>query len=225
MKRSEINSAIKMTKEALAKHNFHLPPFAFWTPEQWQKAGPECDRIKINGLGWDISDFGRGDFDNLGGILFTLRNGNHAQPDMGTPYAEKAIIMKPGQRMPIHFHWSKTEDIINRGGGVLVMQLYNSFSDESVDKESPVTVYCDGCERTIPAGGTIEFGHGESITIPPRLYHLFWAKKDAGLLICGEVSKVNDDQTDNCFAEPVSRFADIEEDEAPIHLLCNEYPK
>ena len=47
----------------------------------------------------------------------------------------------------------------------------------------------------------------------------------AGDCIIGEVSKVNDDHTDNFFLDPIARFADIEEDEPPIHLLCNEYAK
>ena len=41
----------------------------------------------------------------------------------------------------------------------------------------------------------------------------------------GEVSKVNDDTTDNYFLEPTARFADIEEDEPVLHPLCNEYAK
>ena len=57
------------------------------------------------------------------------------------------------------------------------------------------------------------------------MYHLFWAKKGCGDLICGEISSVNDDKTDNYNAEKVLRFSDIEEDEKIIHPLCNEYEK
>jgi len=39
------------------------------------------------------------------------------------------------------------------------------------------------------------------------------------------VSSVNDDNTDNRFAEQSSRFSDIVEDEEPRWLLCNEYPQ
>ena len=63
--------------------------------------------------------------------------------------------------------------------------------------------------------GAIEATGHKVITLPGR----------DGKLIAGEVSSVNDDKTDNYFAEPVSRFADIEEDEAPLHPLCNEYDK
>ena len=37
-------------------------------------------------------------------------------------------------------------------------------------------------------------------------------------------SQCNDDETDNRFYEKVGRFPEIEEDEAPYRLLCNEYP-
>ena len=65
---------------------------------------------------------------------------------------------------------------------------------------------------------------GESITLTPRMYHKFWAGEDGGVLVCGEVSTINDDMIDNRFAEKVSRFAKIEEDELPLRLLGNEYP-
>jgi D-lyxose ketol-isomerase len=225
MKRSVINREINATREFLKKCGFYLPPFANWTPKDWAKAGPEYDRVKINRLGWDVSDFGGNDFDHFGAVLFTIRNGNHQHPKLGSPYAEKAIIMKPGQRMPIHMHWSKMEDIINRGGGLLVFELHNAKPDDSVDSESPVTVYCDGRKRVVAPGEQIVLQPGESMTITPRLYHKFWADAKSGLLFCGEVSTVNDDETDNCFAEPVARFANIEEDEPAAWVLCNEYEK
>lgn len=224
MKRSEINKAIEIAMDTLKKHSFCLPLFAEWTPQRWEQTGKESERIVLNGLGWDVSDYGAGDFASFGTVFFTIRNGNHANPEQGTPYAEKIMVLLPGQRLPLHFHWTKTEDIINRGGGILVMELYNSFADDTLDNSSPVTFYSDGIQRTVPAGEPFELGPGESITLVPGVYHRFWASKDSGILICGEVSSVNDDNTDNCFAETVSRYSIIEEDEAPRHLLCNEYP-
>ena len=51
---------------------------------------------------------------------------------------------------------------------------------------------------------------GESITLLPGVWHGFWGEgKD---VLIGEVSTVNDDLTDNVFAEPIGRFAEIEED-------------
>jgi D-lyxose ketol-isomerase len=223
MKRSVIDSAIDEAIQALDGIRFRLPPFAFWSAANWSTAGAESRRIRINGLGWDVSDFGSGDFRSLGAVLFTLRNGNHSSPGMGTPYAEKVIVLKPGQRLPLHFHWQKTEDIINRGGGVLVMELYISTADDSPDSSSPVTVYCDGVETTVGAGQALELHPGQSITLPPRLLTRFWASRDSGTLVCGEVSTVNDDEADNMFAEPTSRFAQIEEDEPARHVLWNEH--
>jgi len=224
MKRSEINAAIRLALEVLEAHHFQLPPFAHFTPEDWRALGAEHSRIVANDLGWDITDFGSNDFDRIGAVLMTLRNGDVQNPQNGTPYAEKIIIMKPGQCIPLHFHWSKTEDIINRGGGKLAVQLYNALEDDTPDLVSPVRVFCDGCKTSAKPGSILIFEPGESVTLTPRMYHKLWADEDGGLLICGEVSTVNDDRIDNRFAEPVSRFANITEDEAPIRLLSQEYP-
>lgn len=225
MKRSEINAAIQLALNTLNEHKFSLPPFAHWTAEQWTSVGQKSKRIRLNGLGWDITDFGSGKFDTIGAVLFTLRNGNVDQPSEGTLYAEKVIVLKPGQYIPFHFHWVKTEDIINRGGGVLCVQLFNALPDDSVDNANPVEVFCDAVRRVVQPGEVISLQPGESITLTPRLYHNLLAAEDSGVLICGEVSSVNDDSVDNRFAEPTSRFADIDEDQSPLRLLCNEYPK
>ena len=47
----------------------------------------------------------------------------------------------------------------------------------------------------------------------------------AGDVLIGEVSTVNNDLTDNIFAEPIGRFAEVEEDEAPLRLLVSDYRK
>lgn len=224
MKRSEINAAIGLAIETLERNGMHLPPFAHWSAEEWQAIDPAFDRLRANGLGWDITDFGSGDFERTGAVLFTLRNGSVDSPSDGTPYAEKVIIMKPGQCIPFHFHWVKTEDIINRGGGDLLIQLYNSLPNESIDTDSMVNVYCDACPWALSPGETLLLPPGASITLTPGLYHNIRAGRSGGTLICGEVSSVNDDSVDNRFAEPISRFAQIEEDEPPVRLLCNEYP-
>ena len=76
MKRSEINALMREAVVFLRHRQFFLPPFAYWTPEQWQTKGPEVSEIVRNGLGWDITDFGRGDYRSFGLLLFTLRNGH-----------------------------------------------------------------------------------------------------------------------------------------------------
>jgi len=225
MKRSEVNKAIRHTIKVLEENSFLLPPFAYWTMDEWRERGPKLDNIKAIGLGWDITDYGTGDFDHIGSVLFTLRNGSLTDPKAGTPYAEKIILLKheTKQEIPFHFHKMKTEDIINRGGGILVLELYNSLSDGGLDRESEMTIKMDGLVRTFPPGAIVEIEKGGSITLPPGLQHRFWAKRGAGDLVVGEVSSINDDNTDNVFLEVGRRFSEIEEDEAAFAPLCNEY--
>jgi D-lyxose ketol-isomerase len=219
MKRSEINRILQDAKQFLAAQKFHLPKWAYWSPADWKSAGPEAQEIRDAMLGWDITDFGSGDFPKIGLLLFTIRNGQ-AKGGTGKPYAEKIMLVEPHQVTPMHFHWSKMEDIINRAGGELVLQLYNSLPDESIDQQTPVRVAVDGIVRTIPPGGFVRLAPGESTTLTPGLYHEFWAEKAACMV--GEVSMVNDDRCDNRFLQPVGRFPPIEEDEPPGHLLCSD---
>lgn len=171
-------------------------------------------------LGWDITDFGLGDYDRYGLLLFTIRNGNPKR-DKKT-YAEKIMLAHEGQETPLHFHWSKMEDIINRGGGNLVIELYGSTPDEELSEE-PVQVSIDGIVREVPAGGRVILTPGESICLYQGLYHRFYGEPGCGDVLIGEVSQVNDDASDNRFHETVGRFPDVEEDEEPLHLLASDY--
>ena len=221
MKRSEINSLIKATMSWAESLGVRLPPFARWSPEEWATKGHECDEIRANMLGWDVTDYGRGDFHNIGLLLFTIRNGNLKDSRYAKPYAEKMLVSEVNQLTPNHFHWHKMEDIINRGGGDLMVQVWNSTEADGL-ADTDVTVRMDGRLVTVPAGTILRLTPGESITIPPRLYHAFWAEKEK--VLAWEVSMVNDDNTDNRFYEEQLRFTNIQEDEAPAYLLCNEYP-
>ncbi len=226
MKRSKINKALLEMEAFIREMKISLPPFCSFTPAEWQDKGAEYDEIRDNMLGWDITDYGLGDFDKVGFSLITLRNGNLKMQDRyKKTYAEKLIYQKEGQYSPNHFHWKKMEDIINRGGGTLLIRVYNSNEDESIDKDSDVKLQLDGVTNVVPAGTQIELKPGESITIPPGLYHDFEVKPGTGPVLLGEVSQVNDDANDNNFNPPVGRFPEIEEDEEPVRLLCNEYPK
>ena len=225
MKRSEINKALKEMEAFIAEHRFELPPFCAFTPEEWQGKGHEYDEIRDNMLGWDITDYGLGDFDRVGFSLITLRNGNlKMSGKYPKTYAEKLLYIREGQYSPMHFHWSKMEDIINRGGGTVLIRVYNSTADEDLDREGAVKVRTDGLERVVPAGTQIVLEPGMSISIQPGMYHDFEVKEGTGPVLLGEVSQCNDDTNDNRFYEPVGRFPKIEEDEAPYRLLCNEYP-
>lgn len=224
MKRSEVNAIIKDFESMLKEYKFALPPFLSFTPEEWAEKGHEYDEIRDNALGWDITDYGEGNFAVKGLSLITIRNGNIHNDKYTKNYAEKIMMLYPGQISPNHFHWNKMEDIINRGGGNLMVEVYNATDDEKL-ADTDVTVYLDGCVKTVSAGTVLRLTPGESITLPPRQYHAFWAEKGHGKVLIGEVSMVNDDNTDNRFYETQGRFPVIEEDEAPLYLLCNEYPE
>ena len=228
MKRSEINRIMQEGLNFLEKENkFLLPPFAKWSPDDWKLKGEESSDIIKQQLGWDITDFGSGDFNKVGLFLFTIRNGSFEdlKNPLGKTYAEKAMIVLEEQITPIHFHYQKMEDIINRGGGELVIQLWNSLPDDELDKVNDVLLSVDGVKVKIKAGGTLILTPGESVCLPQRNYHKFWGKKGKGTIFVGEVSRVNDDYVDNHFYEKVGRFADIEEDVEPLHLLYGDYKK
>ena len=221
MKRSELNRIMKSALALAAEYRFALPPFVTWSMEEWRGKSHEYDEIKDNMLGWDITDFGSGDFHKVGLLMITLRNGNFNNPKYQKTYAEKLLISEVGQVTPYHFHWKKMEDIINRGGGVLVLKCYNSGAQREM-LNTPVTVYKDGRAYEVAAGERIEVNVGESITLIPGQYHTFWAEKATCLI--GEVSKTNDDNVDNHFYEPVGRFPEIEEDEPILYPLFSDYP-
>ena len=225
MKRSEINKALRELEDMCAKYKCYLPPFCHFTPEEWKDKGHEWDEVRDCMLGWDITDFRSGDFDKVGFSLITIRNGSRIMPEKYPKvYAEKLLFLKEGQYACNHFHWYKTEDIINRGGGNVLIRVFNALPDEEVDKVSDVTVHTDGRTYVVPAGTQIRLTPGESIHITQRLYHDFAVEPGTGDVLLGEVSQCNDDNTDNRFNPPVGRFPAIEEDEPPYRLLCNEYP-
>jgi D-lyxose ketol-isomerase len=219
MKRSEINAAIAHAKDLLKQNNIALPFFGYTTPEEIRTF--DLTRIKAVMLGWDVTDFGSDDFKTVGATLFTVRNGEVKNPGIGTPYAEKYIIMAGEQEIPMHYHMMKTEDIINRAGGDLMIQVYNSKPDRSLDTETPVELWLDGVKRSFAPGEVIRVTTGNSVTLTPYVYHRFFAED--GDVVVGEVSSINDDNADNVFLNPSERFTGIDEDEAPLHLLCNEY--
>jgi D-lyxose ketol-isomerase len=220
VKRSEINRRIEEAEAFFAAMSFRLPPWSTRQPMDWKGRLPGESEILDAMLGWDLTDFGSGDFDRRGLLLFTLRNG---APRPGRkPYAEKAMIVGEGQETPTHFHWSKTEDIIVRGGGRLVVQLWASTPDEGLSSV-PVQVGVDGGIREVEPGGSLILGPGESVCLEPGIYHRFFGEAGSGRVLVGEVSAVNDDRTDNRFLEPVGRFPEIEEDESPSRLLASDY--
>ncbi len=223
MKRSEINAVKKRFEKLLEEHRFELPPFCKGTPEERHTKGHEYDEIRDNMLGWDVTDYGMGDSGHLGLALITIRNGNVHNPKYTKTYAEKIIMCDSGQVSPMHFHWHKMEDIINRGGNDIHFTLYNATEDEQL-ADTPVKIFSDGRCYTVPAGETVVLKPGQSLSLYPYYYHEF-VIPEGGPVLIGEVSMCNDDNTDNRFLNPLGRFPTIEEDEPPYRLLCNEYPK
>lgn len=221
MKRSELNQIMRDAVQFIEDNHFALPPFVTWTYEEWKDKSDEYDEIKDCMLGWDITDFGSGDFEKEGLLMITLRNGSFYDARYDKPYAEKLLISREGQVTPYHFHWKKQEDIINRGGGTLVVQCYNS-GPEGEMLDTPVVVFKDGRRYEVAAGERVEIHPGESISLPMGQYHTFVA--EGGPCLIGEVSRTNDDNVDNRFFKETGRFPEIEEDEPILYPLFNEYP-
>lgn len=224
MKRSRINQAIQEMENLVQTIGLTLPPFCKFTPEMWPKLGHDYDEIRDNRLGWDITDYGEGRFEELGFSLITLRNGRQVDPRYPKVYAEKLLMLLDGQIAPMHFHFNKMEDIINRGGGNLLIKIFNSDEDKEYAPTS-ITVSCDGVKRIFAPGDEIRLTPGESATLPPFLYHEFRVEPGTGAVLIGEVSAVNNDETDNYFKAKHGRFPSIEEDEPAYRLLCFEYPQ
>ena len=225
MKRSLINEIMASADEMIRSYGFTLPPFAYWTPDEFAARKDVARHVLEARCGWDITDFGAGRFDELGLFLFTLRNGllTDLQGGGGMCYAEKLLISRQDQLSPMHTHVIKAEDIINRGGATLVVELFGSDDQNRFAQDRGGTVWCDGIRREFAPGEKLQLAPGESVTLRPGDWHAFWG--EGGDVLIGEVSTVNDDETDNIFREPIGRFAEIEEDTDPAHLLVSDYPK
>ncbi len=225
MKRSRINTIMAQAHDMIRHYGFVLPPFAGWSPAEFQTRRDVARNVINARCGWDITDYGAGRYDDMGLFLFTLRNGRLAdlQRGGGMCYAEKLLISKRDQLSPMHTHVIKAEDIINRGGATLVVELFGSDDAGGFAGDKGGTVFCDGIRRDFAPGEKLRLTPGESVTLMPGDWHAFWG--DGGDVLIGEVSTVNDDETDNIFREPIGRFSTVEEDEDPVHLLVSDYAK
>ena len=222
MKRSEINSIIREMDQLITDYRISLPPFCNWTPEQWQHRGHEYDEIRDNMLGWDITDYGLNNYNNTGFALITLRSGSQTDDRYPKPYAEKLLYLRENQLAPMHFHWIKMEDIINRGGGDLEITVYNA--DEKEDfADTDVHLTIDGKKVVVPAGGKVLLKPGQSVTLLPGQYHQWIGVPGTGPVMLFEVSTTNDDMVDNRFHSAQSRIPQIEEDEPAEYLIFNDY--
>ncbi|MDF0599001.1 D-lyxose/D-mannose family sugar isomerase [Psychromarinibacter halotolerans] len=226
MKRSTVNEILKDGDAFIRSFGYIMPPFAYWTPAELNtRVAEDSPMIRDHALGWDITDYGQGKYDDMGLFLFTVRNGtnDNIPRGKGMLYAEKIMISGEDQLSPMHRHNLKTEDIINKGGGTLVLELFKAKADGSIDENAEVKVLTDGRQRVLEPGGLLKLKPGESVTLETDTWHAFWG--EGGRVLIGEVSNVNDDRTDNVFREPIGRFSEIEEDTDPVHLLVSDYDK
>ena len=223
MKRSRVNSILAEAQEMIGRFGFALPAFSRWTPEEFTARAAQARHLIDARCGWDVTDYGAGRFDEMGLFLFTLRNGllEDLRAGRGMCYAEKLLISRRDQLSPMHTHLLKAEDIINRGGADLVVELFGSDESGAFDGERGTAVWCDGVLRECAPGEKLRLAPGESVTLRPGDWHAFWG--EGGDVLIGEVSTVNDDETDNVFREPIGRFSSVEEDEPPSRLLVSDY--
>lgn len=223
MKRSAINAHLRAGDEYIRSFGYVLPPFAYLSPAELKGCIADRPALRDARLGWDLTDYGEGNFDDMGLFLFTVRNGSLAdlRAGQGMCYAEKIMISRHDQLSPMHRHIVKAEDIINRGGAKLAIRMFESDAEGHIDRNCAVTVQVDGRVHTQGPGEVLELSPGESVTLMPGNWHAFWG--EGGDVLIGEVSTVNDDLTDNVFEQPISRFGTVEEDEEPVWLMVSDY--
>ena len=220
MRRSEINRIIQEGMAFFDRMHFALPPFARFRQEDWEARRADCRELFDLGLGWDVTGFGLGEFERFGLLLFTLRHGRAGSQEYPKPYAEKIMMVRENQVTLRHFHWRKREDIINRGGGNLVLELFRADPAASKLAGGPFEIRVDGMVRRMRSGERLVLTPGESVCLEPIHAHRFYGEPGAGDVLVGEVSAVNDDDTDNCFIDGAVRFDPIEEDVPPEFLLA-----
>ena len=202
------------------EYNWTIPKWGYWSMEDY-KSNPKLTKyLKDHQMGWDVTDFGKDNFNSQGITLFCIRNGIQSNVN-DKPYAEKLLFMQESQEIPFHSHKIKLEDIINRGGGDLAIEFLEiDNKDQQLLKK--ITVLVDGEKIELDPYEPLILKKGQSVTVERNVYHKFYSVKGSGMVMAGEVSQVNDDNNDNYFLEKVGRFSEIQEDEPPLHPLWNE---
>ena len=220
MKRSEINKAIQSAKKMMEKYSWTLPSWAYWSKNEYENKNELREYLNKHQMGWDVTDFGKGVFNEQGITLFCIRNGIQGNVH-DKPYAEKLLFMQEGQEIPFHSHKIKLEDIINRGGGDLAIEFVE-VDEKDQELSNKITVLVDGEKILLDPHEPLILKRGQSVTVDRNIFHRFYAVKGSGMVMAGEVSQVNDDNNDNYFLEPIGRFSEIQEDEPTLHPLWNE---
>lgn len=220
MRRSEIDTIIDETIAILEAQGTRLPPFAHWSPAEWR--APETRTMRERFLGWAVVEFEPGAFAKAGIALCTTRMGSHHDlaQGRGRLYGEKVFVLRDQQYVPFHHHAVKTEDVINRGGATLAIELVRVDAAGRPSRE-PVEIERDGLPTSLAPQSIVRLAPGESITLTPGIAHAFWA--EGGDVVCGEVSLANDERTDNLFLSALPAPAPIVEDAPARRLVVADY--
>jgi hypothetical protein len=224
MKRSFIEARIEKMLSLCDKHGMRLPPFALWSEADYRDNPGAARRIAERGLGWNIIEFKPGAFSTEGLSVFTLRMGDwrNLAAGRGRLYAEKALLVDAGQRAPHLYHIVKTEDIVNRGGARLVVELVKVDRSGQPLKER-FRVLKDVNHVELAPGDQVRLEPGESLTLDPFVAHAFWA--EGGDTLGGEVSLANDDKADNYFLTPLGPAGRIEEDKPRRYVTVRDHER
>jgi D-lyxose ketol-isomerase len=223
MKRSEINTILREGIEFFRGHGFHLPHFAYWSPNEWLKQDAKASEIVARQLGWELTDFGMNDFKRHGLLGFTLRRGaaEGLETCTGKLYAEKIMLVGVDQVVPLQMHHRKTLDLIHRGGqGSLLVQLFTATETGTLAREV-VKVNVDGLSCAVPAGGMLTLKAGESITVRPGTFYRIWAAEEP--VMTGEISNAHDLADVQYYEALDMRGMAVESDEPPLYLLTSDY--
>ena len=220
MQRSRINTLLADAEDFLAACRVALPPFAFWTPDEFERRVRDGhERLVAAGMGWLVSDFGLDDFAADGVVGFCSCSGTDQQD--GRTYAERHLVLREGQRIPHRFHRRRCKDLINCGPGNLCLCLHRTNPDDGLDETANVQVQVDGLTRKLAPGARLVLRPGERALIEPVIFHQCRAEQDD--LVAREVSSATDEESDTLFLPQVGLAAAIEEDEMPRRLLVSDY--
>jgi D-lyxose ketol-isomerase len=215
MKRSQINAALQAARDLLARCQWDLPEWADWS-EAEHAANPAVSAcLYAQELGWDVTDFGQGDFEARGVTSFCIRNGEPALLS-NQPGCEHLHFVADGQIWPFHAHKAKREEITVRCGGNLMVAFtrHGSFED--------APVWIDGSPINDPYSRFIRLSPGQSISIPCGLQHSLWSEPNSGPTLFSETSTSRNDRSDSFFLEEQTRFLPIDEDQPKLLPLWHE---
>ena len=103
MKRSTVNEILKDGDAFIRSFGNIMPPFAYWTPAELKtRVAEDSPMIRDHALGWDITDYGQGKYDDMGLFLF------------GSQHHQTVLCVVPGELCRgYRFHEERSDD---RGG-------------------------------------------------------------------------------------------------------------